>query len=86
MVSNKTRSKGHLSQSRKGNPKILVLKPRKGFIRVHLWLNAVYERKALDMGDDFIYIHSMFTSATVNLLATRKAAWHISAVAGGGFY
>ena len=38
------------------------------------------------MGDAFVYIHSMFTSATVILPATRKAAWHASAVAGGGFY
>jgi len=38
------------------------------------------------MGEAFVYIHSMFTSATVILQAFRKTAWHASAVAGRGFY
>jgi hypothetical protein len=38
------------------------------------------------MGDAFVYIHSMFISATIILPATRKAAWRVSAVAGGRFY
>jgi len=36
------------------------------------------------MGDTFVYIHSMFTSATVILPAVRKAAWHASAGARRG--
>jgi len=38
------------------------------------------------MGEAFVYIHTMFTSATVILSATRKTARRASAVAGGGFY
>jgi hypothetical protein len=44
------------------------------------------KEKALDRGGNFVYIPFMFTSSTVTLLAIRKAAWHASTVAGGGFY
>ncbi len=56
------------------------------FIRGFSPCSVVDIRFFLDMNRDFVYIPPMFTSAAVILLGTRKAAWHATAVAGGGFY
>jgi hypothetical protein len=44
------------------------------------------DRKVLDSQVPLNYIPPMFTSTTVILLAGRKTAWHLDAVAEGGFY
>jgi hypothetical protein len=48
------------------------------------WLSAA--KKLLDRLREFNYIHHMFMMNLLTIKRVLKAAWHVTAVAEGGFY